>query len=136
MYQAGTLSGNPLAMSCGYALLKELHESPEIYEELEAKTIYFEKGIRQVFDKHGIAYAINRVGSMISFHFTNGKIENFDDACNADADFFKNLFHAVLKRGIYFAPSAFETLFIARTHRTELLDQTIQAIDEGLSEIL
>lgn len=136
VYQAGTLSGNPLAMSCGYTLLKELHENPNIYTELEEKTIYLEKGMRTVFDKHKLDYTINRVGSMISFHFTKTQVENFDDACNADADLFKKLFHAVLKRGVYFAPSAFETLFIARSHSQELLDKTIIAIDEGLTEIL
>lgn len=136
VYQAGTLSGNPLAMSCGYTLLKELHEHPEIYTELEEKTIYLEKGMRSVFDKHKVSYVINRVGSMISFHFTSTQVENFDDACHADADLFKQLFHAVLKRGVYFAPSAFETLFIARSHNQELLDKTIAAIDEGLTEIL
>ena len=73
---------------------------------------------------------------MISVHFNTSEVANFDDACNADAELFKKLFHAVLKRGVYFAPSAFETLFIARSHTKELLDKTVQAIDEGLSEIL
>lgn len=136
VYQAGTLSGNPLAMSCGYTLLKELYDHPEIFEELEEKTAYLETEMRKVFDKHNVDYVINRVGSMISFHFTKTEVANFDDACNADADLFKKLFHAVLKRGVYFAPSAFETLFIARSHTKELLDKTVQAIDEGLSEIL
>tara|TARA_B110000467_G_scaffold164046_1_gene191809 strand:+ start:561 stop:1847 length:1287 start_codon:yes stop_codon:yes gene_type:complete len=135
VYQAGTLSGNPLAMSCGYTLLKELSDNPSIYTELEAKTIYLEKGMRNVFDKHNLKVCINRLGSMISFHFNVDEVSNFDDACNADADYFKNVFHEMLKRGIYLAPSAFETLFIARTHTQELLDKTIQALDESLQEI-
>lgn len=135
VYQAGTLSGNPLAMSCGYTLLKELNDNPAIFEELEEKTIYLEKGMRSVFDKYNLKVCINRLGSMISFHFNIDEVINFDDACNADADYFKKVFHGMLKRGIYLAPSAFETLFIARTHSKELLDQTIQALDESIQEI-
>jgi len=135
VYQAGTLSGNPLAMSCGYTLLKELNDNPVIFEELEEKTIYLEKGMRQVFDKYNLKVCINRLGSMISFHFNIDEVINFDDACNADTDYFKKVFHGMLKRGIYLAPSAFETLFIARTHSKELLDKTIQALDETIQEI-
>ena len=135
VYQAGTLSGNPLAMSCGYTLLKELNDNPVIFEELEEKTIYLEKGMRQVFDKYALKVCINRLGSMISFHFNVDEVVNFDHACNADADYFKKVFHGMLKRGIYLAPSAFETLFIARTHSKELLDKTIQALDESIQEI-
>jgi glutamate-1-semialdehyde 2,1-aminomutase len=75
------------------------------------------------------------LGSMISFHFNIDAVSNFDDACNADANYFKKVFHGMLKRGIYLAPSAFETLFIARTHTQELLDKTIQALDESIQEI-
>ena len=135
VYQAGTLSGNPLAMSCGYTLLKELSDNPSIYTELEEKTIYLEKGMRNVFDKYNLKVCINRLGSMISFHFNIDAVSNFDDACNADANYFKKVFHGMLKRGIYLAPSAFETLFIARTHTQELLDKTIQALDESIQEI-
>ena len=115
VYQAGTLSGNPMAMRCGLTLLKELHETAAIYQELEEKTAYLEKGIREVFDKHQLHYCLNRVGSMMSFHFDIDAVNNFEDACNANADLFKKLFHGVLKRGVYFAPSAFEALFIS-TH--------------------
>jgi len=136
VYQAGTLSGNPMAMRCGYTLLNELHKTPAIYNELEKRTAYLEKGIRQVFDKYQLRYALNRVGSMMSFHFDVDAVNNFEDACNADADLFKKLFHGVLKRGVYFAPSAFEALFISNTHTYNLLDKTIEAIDFSLEEIL
>ncbi len=136
VYQAGTLSGNPMAMRCGYTLLKELHETPTIYQELEEKAAYLEKGIREVFDKHQLHYTLNRVGSMMSFHFDIDAVTNFEDACNANAELFKQLFHGVLKRGVYFAPSAFEALFVSTTHTYELLDTTIQAMDEALEEIL
>jgi len=135
VYQAGTLSGNPLAMSCGYTLLKELNDHPAIFDELEEKTEYLEKGMRRVFDKHNLNVCINRLGSMISFHFNIDGVVNFDDACAADAEYFKKVFHGMLKRGVYLAPSAFETLFIARTHSKELLNKTIQALDETIQEI-
>jgi glutamate-1-semialdehyde 2,1-aminomutase len=136
VYQAGTLSGNPIAMRCGYTLLKELNDTPSIYEKLEESTAYFEAELIRVFKKHNLKVTINRVGSMISFHINIDKIENFEDACNADAEMFKKLFHGVLKRGVYFAPSAFETLFLAATHNKNLLDKTIEAIDQSLDEIL
>tara|TARA_B100000963_G_scaffold25482_3_gene19072 strand:- start:930 stop:2213 length:1284 start_codon:yes stop_codon:yes gene_type:complete len=136
VYQAGTLSGNPIAMGCGYTLLKELDENPNIYSQLEENTAYFEKELRRVLDKKNLRYTINRVGSMISFHFDVDEVNNFDDACNANADLFKTLFHGVLKRGVYFAPSAFESLFLSTTHTKELLDNTIEAIEETLEEIL
>lgn len=135
VYQAGTLSGNPLAMSCGYTLLKELNEEREIFEELEEKTIYLEQGMRAVFDKHHLKVCINRLGSMISFHFNIDEVSNFDHACEADAEYFKKVFHGMLNRGVYLAPSAFETLFIARTHSKELLDKTIEALDATIAEI-
>ena len=136
VYQAGTLSGNPIAMGCGYTLLKELNENPSIYSQLEENTAYFEKKLRHVFDNKDLRYTINRVGSMISFHFDVDEVNNFDDACNANADLFKTLFHGLLKRGVYFAPSAFESLFLSTTHTKELLDNTILAIEETLEEIL
>ena len=136
IYQAGTLSGNPIAMSCGFTLLKELNENPSIYTQLEENTIYFEQELRKVFSNKNLKYAINRVGSMISFHFDVEVVNNFDDACQANSDLFKDLFHGVLKRGIYFAPSAFESLFISATHNKELIDKTIVAIDQTLEEIL
>ena len=135
VYQAGTLSGNPLAMSCGYTLLKELNDNSAIFNELEEKTEYLEKGMRQVFNKYNLKVCINRLASMISFHFNIDEVVNFNDACAADAEYFKKVFQGMLKRGIYLAPSAFETLFIARTHSKELLDKTIQALDETIQEI-
>ena len=135
VYQAGTLSGNPLAMSCGYTLLKELKDQPVIFEELENKTAYLEQGMRTIFEKHNLSVCINRVGSMLSFHFNITEVANFDDACAADAEYFKKVFHGMLKRGVYLAPSAFESLFISRTHTKELLDRTLTALDQTIIEI-
>lgn len=136
VYQAGTLSGNPMAMSAGLTLLSELNDNQKIFNELDEKTEYLHHLLDRVFKKHNLQYCINRNGSMLSFHFGVDKVENFDDACAADADLFKKVFHGVLKRGVYFAPSAFETLFIARTHSSDLLDKTAQAVDEALAEVL
>lgn len=135
VYQAGTLSGNPLAMTCGYTLLKELYEHQVIFEELEEKTQYLEEGMRRVFEKFKLIACINRVGSMLSFHFNSVKVACFDDACAADANYFKKVFHGMLKRGVYLAPSAFESLFISRSHTKELLDSTLFALEETLQEI-
>ncbi|MDA8895151.1 glutamate-1-semialdehyde 2,1-aminomutase [Flavobacteriales bacterium] len=135
VYQAGTLSGNPLAMSCGYTLLKELKDQPVIFEELENKTAYLAQGMRTIFEKHNLYVCINRVGSMLSFHFNVSEVANFDDACAADAEYFKKVFHGMLKRGVYLAPSAFESLFISRTHTKELLDRTLTALDQTIIEI-
>ncbi|MEJ6711121.1 MAG: glutamate-1-semialdehyde 2,1-aminomutase [Flavobacteriales bacterium] len=135
VYQAGTLSGNPLAMSCGYTLLKELKDQPVIFEELENKTAYLEQGMRTIFEKHNLSVCINRVGSMLSFHFNITEVANFDDACAADAEYFKKVFHGMLKRGVYLAPSAFESLFISRTHTKKLLDRTLTALDQTIIEI-
>jgi glutamate-1-semialdehyde 2,1-aminomutase len=135
VYQAGTLSGNPLAMSCGYTLLKELKDQPVIFEELENKTTYLAQGMRTIFEKHNLSVCINRVGSMLSFHFNITEVANFDDACAADAEYFKKVFHGMLKRGVYLAPSAFESLFISRTHTKELLDRTLTALDQTIIEI-
>ena len=135
VYQAGTLSGNPLAMSCGYTLLKELNENAAIFDELEEKTNYLEQGMRRIFAAYNLKVCINRVGSMLSFHINVDEVSCFDDACAADATYFKNVFHGMLKRGIYLAPSAFESLFISRTHSKELLDRTLVALEETLNEI-
>tara|TARA_B100001093_G_scaffold514365_1_gene588241 strand:+ start:628 stop:1911 length:1284 start_codon:yes stop_codon:yes gene_type:complete len=136
VYQAGTLSGNPLAMSCGYTLLKELYDYPNIFDDLEEKTEYLEAGMRYLFSKHGLRACVNRVGSMLSFHFNIDEVSNFDDACQADSELFKRVFHGMLDRGIYFAPSAFESLFLSRTHTKELLNRTLKALDETLAELL
>ena len=110
-------------MTCGYTLLKELHEHQVIFEELEEKTQYLEEGMRRVFEKFKLKVCINRVGSMLSFHFNSVKVACFDDACAADANYFKKVFHGMLKRGVYLAPSAFETLlFPDHTQKNYLIE--------------
>ena len=130
VYQAGTLSGNPLAMAAGYEMLKALHKDAEIYSRLEEKTAYLEKGIREVLSKNNVEYTINRVGSMISVHFDKNPVVDFETAKNGDNQKFKDFFHHLLKEGVYIAPSAYETWFITDALSYEDLDKTIEAISK------
>ncbi|MGJ8666918.1 MAG: glutamate-1-semialdehyde 2,1-aminomutase [Patiriisocius sp.] len=129
VYQAGTLSGNPLAMAAGHAMLKELNEKPEIFTSLEKKTEYLHKGMTEVLNRHSIAHTINREQSMISVHFSETPVTNFKTAANANNEIFKKFFHGLLDKGIYIAPSAFETWFLCDALSYEDLDKTIEAID-------
>ncbi|MCL4117516.1 UNVERIFIED_CONTAM: hypothetical protein GTU68_041474 [Idotea baltica] len=128
VYQAGTLSGNPLAMAAGLAMLKELNNDPEIYKRLAEKTEYLHQGIDEVLAKHQITYTINRVGSMISVHFSEDEVVDFETSAKGNNDTFKSFFHGLLSEGIYIAPSAFETWFITDALTYEDLDKTIEAI--------
>jgi glutamate-1-semialdehyde 2,1-aminomutase len=130
VYQAGTLSGNPLAMAAGYQMLLELNSDAEIFNRLEEKTAYLEKGIDKVLSENNIEFTINRVGSMISVHFDKNEVYDFETAKNGDNDRFKKFFHELLKRGIYIAPSAYETWFITDALSYEDLDYTIKCINE------
>ena len=136
VYQAGTLSGNPLAMNAGYALLKELKEHPEHYDELEEKTKYLTDGISRVLDKNEIQHHINQVGSMVSVFFTGSEVTDFDTANTTDQEFFKSFFHEMLKKGIYLPPSNFESWFVSVAHTQEMLDRTIEAADQSIQSVL
>lgn len=128
VYQAGTLSGNPLAMAAGLAMLTELNENPAIFESLEKKTTYLENGIHNVLTEAQIDFTINRVGSMISVHFDKNPVIDFATAKNGDNETFKKFFHGLLQEGVYIAPSAYETWFITEALTYEDLDFTIEAI--------
>ncbi len=127
VYQAGTLSGNPLAMAAGVALLSELKNNPHHYDDLEQKAVYLQNGLQNVFDEQNEPVVINRVASMISVFFTSEKVTDLASAKNTDAALFKRFFHAMLRQGIYLPPSPFETWFLANTLTTEMLDKTIEA---------
>ena len=135
VYQAGTLSGNPLAMAAGLEMLKALNADAGIFTRLEEKTAYLEKGIRKVLSEANIAFTINRVGSMISVHFDANPVYDFATSKNGDNDTFKKFFHGLLKRGVYIAPSAYETWFITDALSYEDLDFTINAIAETAKEL-
>ena len=136
VYQAGTLSGNPIAMIAGFTLLTELKNNPAIYKELDDKTAYLHKGLDEVFAASKTPYTINRLGSMISVHFSNKPVTNFETAAAANNDLFKKYFHAMLKRGIYLPPSPFESWFLNNALSYADLDKTIAASKESLQEIL
>jgi len=135
VYQAGTLSGNPLAMAAGLAMLTELNNDKEIYTRLADKTAYLHKGIAEVLDKHQILHTINRVGSMISIHFSENDVIDFESAAEGNNDRFKAFFHGMLKEGVYIAPSAFETWFITDALTYEDLDKTIAACNKVCSTL-
>lgn len=136
VYQAGTLSGNPIAMIAGYTLLTELNVHPELLQEIEDKTIYLKEGLNKVLAASGTPYVINQLGSMISIHFSEQPVKDFASAAAANNDLFKKYFHAMLKRGVYLPPSAFESWFLNNALTTADLDKTIQATKESLEEIL
>jgi len=130
VYQAGTLSGNPLAMAAGLEMLKALHAEPAIFERLEQKTAYLEKGIREKLTANNVKFTINRVGSMISVHFDESAVTDLQTASKGDNDYFKKFFHGLLNEGVYIAPSAYETWFITDALTYEDLDFTINAVDK------
>jgi len=128
VYQAGTLSGNPLAMAAGYAMLQALESDNEVFDRLAQKTEYLHKGIADTLSAHNITHTINRVGSMISVHFSENPVVDFQTASEGNNERFKTFFHGLLNAGIYIAPSAFETWFITDALTYEDLDETIAAI--------
>ena len=128
VYQAGTLSGNPLAMAAGLAMLTELNENAEIFESIAKKTAYLEQGIAEVLTENNVVHTINRIGSMISVHFSENEVVDFETAAEGNNDTFKKFFHGMLQQGIYIAPSAFETWFITDALTYQDIDKTIKAV--------
>ncbi len=128
VYQAGTLSGNPLAMSAGLAMLTELNNNPTVFESLADKAEYLHKGIAEVLTEKKVAYQINRYGSMISVHFTDEPVVDFASSAKGNNETFKKYFHGMLERGVYLPPSAFESYFLNDALSYEDLDATINAL--------
>ena len=132
VYQAGTLSGNPIAMIAGYTMLKTLKENPSVYKELDEKTAYLHKGLDEVLKAWGQPYIINSFGSMISIHFSEHPVIDFATASSAKNELFKKYFHEMLNRGIYLPPSPFESWFLNNALTKEDLNKTIEATGESL----
>jgi glutamate-1-semialdehyde 2,1-aminomutase len=130
VYQAGTLSGNPLAMAAGLAMLNALEQDNGVFQRLSDKTLYLEKGIEKVLTDNRVSFTINRLGSMISVHFDENPVYDFQTASKGDNETFKKFFHGLLEEGVYIAPSAYETWFISDALTYEDLDYTINAIDK------
>lgn len=133
IYQAGTLSGNPLAMAAGYTTLKLL--TPETYERLERQAVRLQLGFEANAEKHGIASTINRVGSMVCPFFTDTTVINYETAKTSDLDRFKKYFAAMLDLGVSIAPSQFEGMFVSAVHSDADIDQTIAAHEEALRRL-
>ena len=134
VYQAGTLSGNPLAMSAGIATLKLLQEEG-FYQQIEEKSAYLEKGLRQVAGSSPVATCWQRVGGMFCTYFQAGPVTSFADAAKSDTEAFSRYFRAMLDQGINLAPSQFEAGFMSVAHSREDLDRTIAAADAALREL-
>lgn len=135
VYQAGTLSGNPLAMAAGYAMLNALNQDKEVFDRLAKKTAYLHQGIDTVLKRTGLAYQINRFGSMISVHFTASAVTDFETAALGNNDRFKKYFHGMLQQGIYLPPSAFESYFLNDALSFADIDQTVDALERIVTKL-
>jgi glutamate-1-semialdehyde 2,1-aminomutase len=133
VYQAGTLSGNPLAMAAGSALLALLDE-PGVYDRLEALGRRLEEGVLQTIREHDYPICFQRVGSMFCLYFHPGPVRNYREALDADTEAFRRYFHAMLERGIYLAPSQFEAGFLSLAHTEADIDRLLEAGREALAE--
>ena len=132
VYQAGTLSGNPLAMAAGFTMLSHLNQNPEVFESLERKTKSITSGISSLLDKKSIPFQINRYGSMMSLHFTDQPVVDFRTAALGNNEDFKAYFHGMLDRGVYLPPSAFESYFLNDALSEKDIDFTLSAFEDWL----
>lgn len=128
VYQAGTLSGNPLAMASGLATLKKILDNPNFYVELNAKTERLKRGMNKALLQNNLPFQINNIGSMISVHFTDEVVIDYDSAAKGNNETFKRFFHHMLDRGYYLPPSAFESWFLNNALSQAQIDQTIEAV--------
>ncbi|MFN6963004.1 MAG: glutamate-1-semialdehyde 2,1-aminomutase [Pyrinomonadaceae bacterium] len=135
VYQAGTLSGNPLAMTAGIETLSAIDEDPQFYARLEASGERLESGLRDAMAELGMSWTINRVGSMFTLFFTESAVTDFDSAKTSDTSKFAAFFGAMLERGVYLPPSQFEACFISAAHSDDDIDRTIAAARDALGEI-
>ncbi|UZR93874.1 glutamate-1-semialdehyde 2,1-aminomutase [Chondrinema litorale] len=135
VYQAGTLSGNPIAMAAGYAMLSHLNENKSVYKKLNEVGEKIKTGYESNLEKLGLNYTINHLGSMINMFFTDKEVHNFKDAQNADTDKFKPFFHGHLDRGVYLPPSAFESYFLSTALSDEDIDKVVQTHYDVLKEM-
>jgi glutamate-1-semialdehyde 2,1-aminomutase len=134
IYQAGTLSGNPIAMAAGISTLKEL-KKPGVYEALNEKSKRLITGLGNAAQKAGIAARVGHVGSMLGMFFTDQNVANFDDAKTCDLELFSNFYQGMRQHGIYIAPSQFEVLFLSTAHNDEHVDATINAAEQVLEKL-
>ncbi|MCC3356537.1 glutamate-1-semialdehyde 2,1-aminomutase [Bacillus sp. REN16] len=133
IYQAGTLSGNPLAMTAGYETLSQL--TPEDYTEFKKKADRLEEGFTKAAEKYDIPHCINRAGSMIGFFFTNEKVVNYDVAKSSNLEYFASYYREMANEGVFLPPSQFEGLFLSTAHSEEDIEKTIQAAEKAFSKL-
>jgi glutamate-1-semialdehyde 2,1-aminomutase len=131
VYQAGTLSGNPLAVSAGLAQLEELRRSNG-WTRLEESGRRLEEGLRRILARRGLPYAVNRVGSMLTLFFADGPVTDFDSATRSDVRRYAAFFEKMLDRGVHLPPSQYEALFVSLAHENADLDRTLEAAEEAL----
>jgi glutamate-1-semialdehyde 2,1-aminomutase len=131
VYQAGTLSGNPLATAAGLAVLAQLDAGS--YDELEAIAARLAHGLREAFEAAGVAAQVTRAFTLVGVFFAPAPVRNYEDARAADHARYASLFHGLLDRGVYFAPSGYETLFPSLAHTAADIDRTIEAVSESLA---
>ncbi|WP_026628854.1 glutamate-1-semialdehyde 2,1-aminomutase [Dyadobacter alkalitolerans] len=136
VYQAGTLSGNPIAMAAGLTMLTYLNDHPEVYTQLEASGEKLSTGFKASIQKLGLNYTLNHIGSMYTLFFTDQPVTDFPSAKSSDLPLFGRYFHAMLDRGIYMGPSQFESMFLSTALEDKHLDKIITANEESLKEIL
>lgn len=134
VYQAGTLSGNPLAMAAGLETLRILREEAP-YEELEERTSYLCSEIRKAAEEVGLPVTVNHIGSMFTVFFASGPVRDYASAMESDLELHRRFFWAMFRRGIYFPPSQFEAAFLSTAHGPEEIERTLSAVREGLREV-
>jgi glutamate-1-semialdehyde 2,1-aminomutase len=130
VYQAGTLSGNPLAMAAGYATLTAL--TRELHVKITARTTRLVQELEKIADKAGVPFTAGSEGSMFGFFFHDGPVRNFEDAKQSDIELFRKFFHAALDRGVYLAPSAFEAGFVSAAHGDREIDETLERLEDAM----
>ena len=135
VYQAGTLSGNPVAMAAGLAQLNIITDHPEIYTVMATSASYIANHLRASAEKHGIAMQVNQIGSLLCPYFTGTPVNCYAAAKKSDTKRYAAYFNGMLKRGIYLAPSQFEAMFVSSVHTQNDLACTVQAAEETLSEM-
>ncbi len=135
IYQAGTLSGNPLAMAAGLAMLRYLKKNPSTYQQINQQTTDLAQQISKQFADAGLKYSINQVGSMFTLFFTNEKVVNFETAMTCDTKSFAQYFQSMLQEGIYMAPSQFEAMFISSAVNSQVTDRILEASKKALTKV-
>jgi glutamate-1-semialdehyde 2,1-aminomutase len=136
VFHAGTLSGNPLAMAAGIATLRTIHGDATMYDRLEVLAKLLTNGLHEIMQKHGVSHYSSYAGSMFGTFFCEGPVVDLESAMKSDTGLYAKYFHAMLERGVYFAPSQFEAGFVSTAHSTRDVERTIEAADASFSDIM